>query len=489
MSTLQSVCLSSLCACQVRRLNISGFGLPQFADWNLVIFQTEDVHVKGVIVKNPSGGIGPCPQKDGQPCYGPNADGIDLVSVQRALVEEMDISAGDDCICIKSGENAPGRKVHRPTEAVLVRKMHLRSCSCPHVFHGMGDGCGGAKVGTEMSGGVFDVRFEDLIIDYAGIALKLSAPIPRGGSVLNITWQGIEIARAGMMIGIDVNLPNMSTPPPAEDIAAISNINILDINLVNISCCDGCVDYGCEGHNVGWLQAGNAPAGAIHGLVIQNVTAHSSSKDSAKLSWLCSAHGSIYGKASSVTPQLDCLASTFNDHLVEDQQVWSKSRRTLSTWIGIGTASTKGGMGGRDNTEALEWLEAHHSYISSLSVIGYGKPGRGNISGPIFNAKAASFGIDVYVLWGSDWSSFETEAAINSTVTKVLKMVKSGGYSGVDLDFEHPQTWGPEWPSKMQNATFTQELRSKCMYLYMNLPGFFTLYLVKARVRHTASYS
>jgi polygalacturonase len=53
--------------------------------------------------------------------------------------------------------------------------MKLNSCSCPHVFHGLGDGCGGMKVGTEMSGGVFDVRFEDSLIEYAGIALKLSA--------------------------------------------------------------------------------------------------------------------------------------------------------------------------------------------------------------------------------------------------------------------------------------------------------------------------
>ena len=137
-----------------QRVSLQGFSTFNSAYWNLVLFQTDDVHVKGVVVRNPSGGVGPCPQTDGKPCFGPNADGIDLVSVRRALVEEMDITAGDDCVCIKSGENDRGRAVGRPTRAVLVRKMKLNSCSCPHVWRGLGDGCGGMKVGTEMSGGV-----------------------------------------------------------------------------------------------------------------------------------------------------------------------------------------------------------------------------------------------------------------------------------------------------------------------------------------------
>lgn len=120
-----------------KRVSLQGITTSNSAYWNLVLFQTDDVHVKGVVVRNPSGGVGPCPQPDGQPCFGPNADGIDLVSVRRALVEEMDITAGDDCVCIKSGENGPGRAVARPTESILIRNMRLNSCSCPHIFHGI----------------------------------------------------------------------------------------------------------------------------------------------------------------------------------------------------------------------------------------------------------------------------------------------------------------------------------------------------------------
>lgn len=117
-----------------------------------------------------------------------------------------------------SGRDATGRAFGKPTQSVRARNNRLRSCSCPHVFRGMGDGCGGLKVGTEMSGGVSDVIFEHNRIDYAGIAIKLSAPTPRGGVVKNITWTDLDIRNSGMVIGIDVNLagsdPKEPSPPP-----------------------------------------------------------------------------------------------------------------------------------------------------------------------------------------------------------------------------------------------------------------------------------
>lgn len=43
-------------------------------------------------------------------------------------------------------------------------------------------------------------------------------------------------------------------------------------------------------------------------------------------------------------------------------------------------------------------------------------------------------------------------------------MVQDGGYTGVDLDFEHPETWGPEF--NPLNASAKAMLREKyTMYL------------------------
>lgn len=134
--------------------------------------------------------------------------------------------------------------------------------------------------------------------------------------------------------------------------------------------------------------------------------------------------------------------------------------RSLSTWIGVGTRTgTAGQMGGRDITEALEWVTAHKDHISSLSVTGYGKGGAKNLTSTEFNQALSSMGIDTYVLIGGNYVNFKTPEAIQDTVKTYLDMVEKGAYSGVDLDYEHPQTWGPQFVN--MNASFAAELKAK----------------------------
>ena len=178
-----------------QRISLSGVTVTMPGYWTLVLFQSSDIHVSNVTVRNPAGGIGPCtdwPSKVG-PCYGPNADGIDLVSVTRALVEGMDIIAGDDCFCVKSGENAPGRAVGMPSRDIRFRHNIARECSNPH-SGGQADAGGAFKIGTEMSGGVFNVLFEDSAVGYAGMALKVSTPVPRGTHTRKQTQPSFPLA-------------------------------------------------------------------------------------------------------------------------------------------------------------------------------------------------------------------------------------------------------------------------------------------------------
>ena len=76
------------------------------------------------------------------------------------------IHAGDDCVVIKSGLNAAGRAFATPSANIHVRNVTLDACSCfkdgsqtpGKVFYY--DGCGGLKIGTEVSGGIANVTFE-----------------------------------------------------------------------------------------------------------------------------------------------------------------------------------------------------------------------------------------------------------------------------------------------------------------------------------------
>jgi hypothetical protein len=208
----------------------------------------------------------------------------------------------------------------RPTVDIRARNNRIRSASCPHVFRGLGDGCGAQKIGTEMSGGVANVLFERNQIDYAGIALKLSTPEPRGGNVTNITWRDISVASAGMLIGIDVNLGTVKGHPVPlpEDVAAVSGVTFQDIVANNLTCCPGCVDYGCDPkkRNAGWMQAGVWPSpagvGGVHGLLIENVSVLAAGDAPlSALSWLCTRE-TLHGASSRVIPALgsECFIST-----------------------------------------------------------------------------------------------------------------------------------------------------------------------------------
>jgi spore germination protein YaaH len=146
--------------------------------------------------------------------------------------------------------------------------------------------------------------------------------------------------------------------------------------------------------------------------------------------------------------------------------------RKISTWIGPGTGGPSGI--GNDTTQALAWVRQHKDQIGSLSIYGYGPPGAQNLTGPQFNAELAKMGIDTYRLWAggcidpktgscprkTPWYSFHTPAEINTSVAYVLQVAREGGFTGVDLDYEHPDAWGIDFRNPM-NASFASEIRSK----------------------------
>ena len=78
-----------------------------------------------------------------------NGDGIDVDSSTHILIENCDIDTGDDSISLKSGRGLDAVRLARPTEDVLIR-----NCSLASAFAGIG-------IGSEMSGGIRNVRIEN----------------------------------------------------------------------------------------------------------------------------------------------------------------------------------------------------------------------------------------------------------------------------------------------------------------------------------------
>ena len=125
---------------------------------------------------------------------GPNNDGCNPESSTDVLIENSLFDTGDDCIAIKSGRNADGRRLNAPSERIVVRGCRMRA------------GHGGVTIGSEISGSARDVFVEQNEMSSPeldrGIRFKTNAV--RGGVIENVFVRDVEIGETGSAIDIDM---------------------------------------------------------------------------------------------------------------------------------------------------------------------------------------------------------------------------------------------------------------------------------------------
>jgi polygalacturonase len=117
--------------------------------------------------------------------HGPNNDGCDPDSCRDVLIDNCVFDTGDDCIAIKSGRNADGRRINVPSENIIVRNCEMR------------DGHGGVTVGSEISGGCWNVFAYDCRMDSPRLdrALRLKNNAMRGGVLHDIYMRDVKIGQ------------------------------------------------------------------------------------------------------------------------------------------------------------------------------------------------------------------------------------------------------------------------------------------------------
>lgn len=128
--------------------------------WNVHPLLSKNVIVNRVNIRNPY--------------YSQNGDAIDVDSCENVLIVNSTFDAGDDGICIKSGKDADGRRRARPCKNLIID-----NCT---VFHGHG----GFTVGSEMSGGVENIKVSNCRFLGTDVGLRFKSTRGRGGVVRNI---------------------------------------------------------------------------------------------------------------------------------------------------------------------------------------------------------------------------------------------------------------------------------------------------------------
>lgn len=150
---------------------------------------------------------------------GPNTDGCDPESCRNVLIEGCTFNTGDDCIAIKSGRNADGRRLHAPSENIVIRNCDMK------------DGHGGATIGSEISGGVRNVFVEDCRMDSPRLqdALRIKNNAMRGGVLENIYARNITVGQVAMAgLSIDFFYEEGQNGPFTP---VVRNIDVRNLNV------------------------------------------------------------------------------------------------------------------------------------------------------------------------------------------------------------------------------------------------------------------
>ncbi len=162
-------------------VTISGLTFKQSGFWTIQLLYSNKCTVHGVTILN---------NVDG---HGPSTDGVDIDSSSRILVENSYIDCNDDNFCLKSGRDADGLRVNRPTEYVVIR-------NCVS-----GAGGGLFTCGSETSGGIRNIAAYNLKAAGTGVGLRLKSAMTRGGVTENIYIHNVEMADVGTAIETSLN--------------------------------------------------------------------------------------------------------------------------------------------------------------------------------------------------------------------------------------------------------------------------------------------
>jgi len=152
-----------------RRVMVEGVHIRRSPMWEIHPVLCANVIVRGVNIVS----------------HGYNNDGCDPESCRDVLIENCLFDTGDDCIAIKSGRNADGRRIGVPSVNLIVRGCTMR------------DGHGGVTIGSEISGSCSNVFAENCEMSSPNLtcALRLKSNAVRGGVLQNIFMRNVNVGQ------------------------------------------------------------------------------------------------------------------------------------------------------------------------------------------------------------------------------------------------------------------------------------------------------
>jgi len=188
-----------------RNVLIEGITIRNSPFWVIHPVLSSNVIVRGVLVAS----------------LGPNNDGCDPESSTDVLIEGTLFDTGDDCIAIKSGRNADGRRLAAPSERIVIHNCRMRA------------GHGGVTLGSEVSGGVRDVFAERNTMSSPDLdrGLRIKTNAARGGVIENVFMRDTEIGEVGSAIDVDMLYQVADEDLSRTFIPVVRNIQVKNLSV------------------------------------------------------------------------------------------------------------------------------------------------------------------------------------------------------------------------------------------------------------------
>ncbi|KAI4369870.1 hypothetical protein MLD38_018268 [Melastoma candidum] len=240
-------------------IQISNLTLLNSPSWNVHPVYSSNILVQGITIL--------------APVKSPNTDGINPDSCKNVRIEDCYIVSGDDCVAVKSGWDEYGIQFGMPTEQVVIRRL---TCVSPYSAT--------IALGSEMSGGIRDLRAEDILAINTESGVRIKTAVGRGAYVKDIYVRRMTMHTmkwAFKMDGDYKSHPDTHYDPNA--LPEIANINFRDMVGENVSIA---------------ARFDGIPGDTFSGICIANVTLSMAAK-SKKYPWTCT---DIEGMTSGVRP-------------------------------------------------------------------------------------------------------------------------------------------------------------------------------------------
>jgi len=185
---------------------IEGIHIMGSPMWTIQILYSQNVRIRDVTIETFPGG---------------NTDGMDIDSSQDVMISNCYLDTGDDGICLKSGKDADGLRVNRPTANVTIT-----NCTVHHAH-------GAVVLGSETSGGFHNIVASNIVCQGTQKGVRIKSTRGRGALIENVRFDHWTMDHVDEAINVTNYYTKTPDEPVSERTPVFRNIAISNMTISN----------------------------------------------------------------------------------------------------------------------------------------------------------------------------------------------------------------------------------------------------------------